>query len=167
MKRILFIFVGVIGLLSLNAQDCAKACDGMAKKTTDVNVEQKVIENAVTAAVKKDCASACSKMASASTSSETRVASVKMTAEEAAAKDESIETVVNPATGEMSFIRKHECMVSKKVTTTEVNFDEESQVFIAIADAHHCTEECKAVCAAKSCCEDKSCTKSCCDGKSK
>ncbi len=172
MKRIALLMIMGFLALGINAQDCAKKC---ASKASTTSVEKSTDEGtaevaAVAQIVDTDTASekavpACCAAKKAEASVETKVASVKMVAEEAAEMDEAIEKKVSAETGNVSFVRNYICPETNKEVSVEVTFDEETQKFVDIKEAKspNCGPDCKKACCAAGECKDK--TKACCAGK--
>jgi hypothetical protein len=114
----------------------------------------------------KTCAKKCTKMAAVNKDdAQTKVASVVMTADEAAAADENIEKRVCTTSGKTSYYQKSVCAQSGNVSWAQVEYDTKSNKFtkVASASAERSPEE-----AAEAAAKDddapamkKSCSKSC------
>ena len=114
MKNVLFLLVlGLASSMSLTAQDASpkKSCE-------------------------KTCVKKCTKgSANAGTTSETKVASAIMTAEQAAEADPSVEMRKCSMSGNVSYYQKSVCSHSGKVSWAEVSYDQDQGQFTQVASA--------------------------------
>ena len=113
MKKMFLFGCLFLGLgLSANAQEAKKECS-------------------------KPCSKTCTKTASASTDADvqTKVASVVMTADQAAEANENIEKRVCSTSGTVSYYEKSTCPVTSKVSWNEVEYCNKSNKFTRVASA--------------------------------
>ena len=113
MKKMFLFGCLFLGLgLSANAQEAKKECS-------------------------KPCAKTCTKTAAATTEADvqTKVASVVMTADQAAEANENIEKRVCSASGTVSYYEKSTCPVTSKVSWNEVEYCSKSNKFTRVASA--------------------------------
>ena len=125
-------------------------------------------------AQKTSCAKTCTKSTAAASCqtkapSSTATTASGMSAAQLASMDATIETRTDPATGNVSYVRKETCSHSGKVSYVNVNYDATTNTFVNVSPVSGAGTGCgtKATSASgKSCCASGATAgKSCCAGK--